>query len=126
MVRGRAGVSTVSRPVGILVGRTRGAFPPRITCSPKPRTGGSRPLDWATWNGGGRKGGRGRQGRGKSKRRRGAGIVGGAVVVATVVVVVTFVVAVDKGVESTANNLWDRGRSYGGPQREGRVIVQGG
>ncbi len=123
---GGAGVSTVSRPVGIVVGRTRGAFPPRITCSPKPRTGGPRPRDWATWNGDGRKGGRGRQGRGKSKRRRGAGIVGGAVVVATVVVVVAFVVAVDKGAEGAANSLGDRGRSYGGPQREGRVIVQGG
>ena len=122
---GGAGVSTVSRPVGIVVGRTRGAFPPRITCSPKPRTGGPRPLDWATWNGGGRKGGRGRQGRGKSKRRRGAGVVTGAVVVATIVVV-AFVVAVDKGGEGAANNLGDRGRSYGGPQREGRVIVQGG
>lgn len=52
---GGAGVSTVSRPVGIVVGRTRGAFPPRITCSPKPRTGGPRPLDWATWNGVGEK-----------------------------------------------------------------------
>jgi hypothetical protein len=74
-----------------------------------------------------RKGGRGQRGRRKSKRRRGASIVGGAVVVAiVVVVVVAFVVAVDKGAEGAANNLGDRGRSYGGPQREGRVIVQGG
>ena len=43
-----------------------------------------------------------------------------------VVVVVAVVVAVDKGAEGAANNLGDRGRSYGGPQREGRVIVQGG
>jgi hypothetical protein len=122
--------------VGIVVGRTRGAYPPRITCSPKPRPGGPRPRGWATWNGGGRKGGRGQRGRRKSKRRRGASIVGGAVVVAIVVVVVAIVVvvvavvavvvAVDKGAEGAANNLGDRGRSYGGPQREGRVIVQGG
>jgi hypothetical protein len=48
------------------------------------------------------------------------------VVVGTVVGVVASVVAVDKSAEGAANNLGDRGRSYGGPQREGRVIVQGG
>ena len=106
---GGAGVSTVSRPVGIVVGRTRGAYPPRITCSPKPRPGGPRPRGWATWNGGGKKGGRGQRGRRKSKRRRGASIVGGAVVVAIVVVVVAFVVAAYKGAEGAANNLGDRG-----------------
>ena len=82
---------------------------------------------WGNQYGGpsGKKGGRGRQGRGKSKRRRGAGIGTGAVVVATIIVV-AFVVAIDQGGEGAANNLGDRGRSYGGPQREGRVIVQGG
>ncbi len=95
---GGEGDSTVSRPVGIVVVRTCGAFrAPRVT---KPRTGGPGPLEGTTWNEGGRKGGRGRQGRAKSKRRSGASVVGGA-----------------------ANILGDRERSYGGPKREGRVIV---
>ena len=46
------------------------------------------------------------------------------VVVATVVtVVVAYVVAADKGAEGAANYLGDRGRSYGGPKREGGVVV---
>ncbi len=76
----------------------------------KLRTGGPRPRERTTWNGGGRKGGRGRQ-------------IARVVVAVVVAVVAAVVVVADKGAEGAANNLGDRGWSYGGPKREGRVIV---
>jgi hypothetical protein len=106
---GGEGDSTVFLPVGIVVVRTRAAFrAPRVT---EPRTGGPRLRKRTTWNGGGRKGGRGRLGKGEGNSRGGASVVRVAAIVG------------NEGVEGAANHLGGGGRSYGGPQREGRVIM---
>jgi hypothetical protein len=57
--------------------------------------------------------------------RAAAGVI--VVAVGVVVVAVEVVVVVgNEGVKSAANNLWDEGRSYGGPKGEGRLVMQRG
>ncbi len=67
-----------------------------------------------------RQGGRGQRGKGEGSSR------GSVIVVVVTAVVGGTAIVGNEGVEGAANHLGDGGRSYGGPKREGRVIVQRG